>query len=270
MSSTLRPLLPSSEKPTTYIDTPIIRDAVNILDTHHHEADVERTMTLIFGKIYPQDEGWSIVSQYLVPEIKRPDRLIEKYTEPVLGTVGGKANFSPHIFVELKSAKGDSLEKAVNQTTSSMPQTVDKAGKKYTMYLIIVKGKRIAFFEYHNDRDNLYYDGVLNTKGAIPFNHASFYASDPQDTLGRPKYKGTGQIQVDLELDLQPKVFLDGVFLDLITDDVMVEKVLRWMKSHEPLDVDRSEASTATGVLSANNSVIDSAPFPPPDMDIDE
>lgn len=81
MSSTLRPLLPSSEKPTTYMDTPIIRDAVNILDTHHHEADVERTMTLIFGKIYPQDEGWSIVSQYLVPEIKRPDRLIEKYTE---------------------------------------------------------------------------------------------------------------------------------------------------------------------------------------------
>lgn len=82
----------------------MIRDAVNILDTDHHEADVERAISLIFGHLLPQTEGWSNVPQYLVPELKRPDILVEKYEEDP-GVPGSKENFSSRIFVELKSAK---------------------------------------------------------------------------------------------------------------------------------------------------------------------
>lgn len=67
------------------------------------------------------------------------------------------------------------------------------------MYLVIVKGKKLAFFEYHCDRTNLYEEGVLNTKGAIPFHHVQNYASDSQDLHGRPPYSGSGSLGVDFE-----------------------------------------------------------------------
>lgn len=262
MSAPLRSLRPATEKPDTYMNSPIIRDAVNILDTDHNESDVERAISLIFGRIFPQDKGWSNVPQYLVPEIKRPDRLVEKYTES--GDL--RANFLPHIFVELKSAKGDSLEKAVNQSTSSMPESVDKLGGSFSMFLIIVKGKYIAFFEYHNDRSNLYEDGVLNTKGAIPFNLAQIFASDHKGLDERPYYKGSGTLLEDNEDgDTGPEV-MEGIFLPLDLEDVKVEKVLTWMKEHDPLKV--SKASTVP--VGVPPSVpFDSARFPA-SMDIDE
>jgi hypothetical protein len=210
--------------------------------------------------VLPQTEGWSNVPQYLVPEIKRPDRLVEKYTETT-GSMGSKQNFSPHIFVELKSTKGDYLEKALGQATSSMPETVDNLGYTFSMYLIIVKGKHIAFFEYHNDRTNLYEDGVLNTKGAIPFNRVKNNASDRQRLVGRPHYTGSSSLNADFEDgDKRPEV-MEGIFLPLDAEDVTVEWVLRWMKDNEPLDV--SEASTVP--VGVPPSVpFDSAPFPDP------
>ena len=79
----LRKLESADNKPKTYMNVPTIRDAVEILDAAHHESDVERAISLIFAHIFPHTEGWSNVPQYLVPEIKRPDRLVEKYTEPI-------------------------------------------------------------------------------------------------------------------------------------------------------------------------------------------
>jgi hypothetical protein len=96
--------------------------------------------------------------------------VVEKYQETP-GSVGSKKNFYPHIFVELKSGKGDSLEKAVDLSTSSMGETVNNSADNFAIYMMIVKGKYVAFFQYHNDRTNLYEDGVPNTKGAISFNH---------------------------------------------------------------------------------------------------
>jgi len=227
----------------TYMSIPIIRDAVNILDMYHNESDVERAINLIFGHIFPQEEGWSNVPQYLVPEIKRPDRLVEKYQEST-GYGNLREKFLPHIFVELKSAKGDTLEKAVNQATSSMVQSVDNLGGSFAIYMVIVKGKHIAFFEYHNDRSNLYEDTIQNNKGAIPFNLAQCYAADITHITGRPVYKGSGSLSVDYEEGEAGTQSMKGIWLPLDTEDVTVEKVLRWMKNQEPLKV--SKASTVT------------------------
>lgn len=144
MSAPLRNMKPADQKPQTYMDFPNIRDAISILDTSHHEADVERATSLIFGHIFPQTEGWSNVPQYLVPELKRPDRLIERYTEPT-ASIGSKANFSPHIFIELKSAKGDYLEDALYQSTSSLVESVDKLGGSFATFLVVIKAKYCLF-----------------------------------------------------------------------------------------------------------------------------
>lgn len=136
--------------------------------------------------------------------------------------MGSRDNFFPHIFVELKSAKGDYLAKAVDQATSSMLETVDNLGSGFSMYLVIVKGNNIAFFEYHNDRSNLFEDGVQNTKGAISFNHVKPLTPD-----GRPFYKGNGSLNEDFENgDANPKV-IQGITLRLFTEDVTVEKAFK-------------------------------------------
>jgi DNA polymerase type B, organellar and viral len=144
-------------------------------------------------------------------------------------------------------------------------QSLDKLCDSFSMYLIIVKGKWIAFFEYHNDRSNLYEDGVLSTKGAVSFNHTKYYTLDPKLLSERPHYTGSGGIRVSFEDgDKRPEV-VEGVFLPLETEDVTVEKVLRWIKDHKPHYV--GKASTApVGVPPSVPS--DSAPFSA-SMDID-
>lgn len=79
---------------------------------------------------------------------------------------------------------GDDTEHALDQATSSLVQTMDTLGKDFSCFLIVVKGKSIGFFEYHNDRSVLMEDGVRHHYGAISF-------KDPQEpaTDGRPYYR---------------------------------------------------------------------------------
>ena len=163
--------------------------------------------------------------------------------------------FIPKIYVELKSQKGDSLQKALDQATSSMPQLVDGL-RDFAMFLIIIKGHYIAFFEYHNDRSNLGEEGVPSYCGAVSFNHAHRYIEE--DTAKRPTYKGMGSLDVGFE-DEDPLSKIDGIFLDLMNKghDVVVEEVLGWMKKHESLDI------TTEGSRSERpQGAVDTAAFP--------
>ena len=103
---------------------------------------------------------------------------------------------------------------------------------------------------------------MLNTKGAIPFNQIENHALDLPQLAGRPVYSGTGHIKVDFEDgDTRPEV-MQGIFLPLNTEDVTVEKVLRWMKDHKLVEVSKNFTLTK-GVPSPFPS--DSAPFPEDD-----
>lgn len=75
------------------------------------------------------------------------------------------------LFFELKSGHGSNLEEALQQARSSMVILGD--GLKDTdisIFLVVVKGKFIGFFEYHNYRNVLYEDDISNMLGAVPFN----------------------------------------------------------------------------------------------------
>jgi hypothetical protein len=187
----------------------------------------------LLNKYFPDEEGWSKVFQYLVPELKRPYRVVENFhgerTYP----------FTPVIYVELKSKKGDSIEKGLDQATSNMTELVDNLGEDFAIFLIIIKEHYIAFFEYHYDRSNLVEDGVSSFKGAVPFNHAHSY--DPSYSEGgmteRPQYNGVDYLEVYLEEGDRPFMKMGGIFLDLVTEGVTVQRVLNWMQKNKSLDI---------------------------------
>lgn len=161
--------------------------------------------------------------------------------------------------MELKSHGGDALKDALDQVTSSMPEVVDNIQDDFASFVIIIKGRLIAFFEYHNDATNLEEDEVPNFQGAVPFNHVHHYIKD--DMPDRPYYKGSGSIQVPFERALKK---MDGIFLDLLVEDVVVQKVLYWMKDHRPLDL------VAPALRSkARQRYVDSAPFPQMPEDVE-
>lgn len=206
----------------------------------HKEYDVSRAALSIFRHYFTLEENWTIVPEVRVEERKRPDYLIEQFSSDPHNHMLPKDLFKPKIAVELKSAKGDSFMKALDQLTSSMVTLVDDLGNEglkdekagFAIFLILVKGRLIGFFEYHNDRSNLYEDSYLHHKGAVPFNM-------PQQKLppGRPHYKGTGLVTYDDEYAAtnQQLANMAGAFLDLEKDAVRIQEVLLWMKNNNPL-----------------------------------
>ena len=90
----------------------------------------------------------------------------------------------------------------------------------------------MGFFEYHNDRNNLYEESVRHHRGAIPFNY-------PQQACppGRPTYTGTMTVPFDDEYARPGEILADmsGAFLDIEKDSVAIQNVLLWMSVNDPL-----------------------------------
>lgn len=212
----------------TYRDVPLVESAITILDGNHHEADVERAIFSILQIYFPVTEGWSLVPEFSVPELKRPDVLVEKYSGPD-PSKRPLDLFTSKIFLELKSGTGDSFEKALNQVTSSLVTLTDRK-EQTSIFVIVMKGKKIGFFEYHNDRSNLSEEGIPQYLGLVPFNL-------PNSVAGRPKYAGTGNLPYKEDKNEEPRFDIRGGFLDIIIDHVTVGQVLLWMKYNMPLNI---------------------------------
>ena len=221
---------PKTSKPQDYTDNPIIQKSIDILDSIHHEFDVSRVALLIFGHYFPFGKDWAIVPEFREEGGKRPDYIIEKFCPTA--NLMPKQQFVPHIAVELKSGKGKTLEQALNQSVGSMAYLVDDIGTDFSIFIIIARGKTIGFFEYHNDRSNLYEESVRHHKGAIPFNH-------PQQLCppGRPTYTGTNTVTYEDEYAGHGEKLKDmeRAFLDVEKDSVTIQNVLRWMRDNKPL-----------------------------------
>jgi hypothetical protein len=78
---------------------------------------------------------------------------------------------------------------------------------------------------------------VLHFQGAIPFNLVPHFASSPQSLNGRPKYTGSGELSLDVLGEGKVLGFKASILLPLDTEDVTVERVLRWMKDNNPVEV---------------------------------
>ena len=186
----LPPLAPAPVRPEdqTYRQTPIIEAALQkMLNSEEREQyEVERVILTIFRKYFTLEDNWAITPEYRVPEKKRPDFCLEKFSMT-------DQEFQPKVFLELKSMVGDSVQKATGQAIASLPMTMDFLGKDFDSFLIVVRGREIAFYEYHNDVSDLDEDGIANINGAVPFSHPQHDRLPP----GRPKYSDHGSYPYD-------------------------------------------------------------------------
>lgn len=226
-----QPIAPKTQKPLDYIDIPLIKSSIDVLDGLHNEYDVARVILSVFTHYFTSRDGWSIVPEFRVLEKKRPDFIIElRDTQRAQQEL--KKQFVPKIAVELKSGRGDNVNKALDQSVDSLVTLVDNLAGDFSIYIIILRGKSIGFFEYHNDRSNLYEEGVRHHRGAIPFNL-------PQQNCppGRPTYRGTGTVTFQDEYAEANERLPDmaNAFLLIEKDSPAIQNVLNWMKHNPPL-----------------------------------
>ena len=245
-----RPILPKStpEDEKSYMDVDVIKAAFHLMidvEKKTQEFDVGRVLLSILISYFPMEDNWVIVPEVQVPEKKRPDFCIEKFS--------GR-EFLPKIFVEIKSAKGKNFVAALEQLTSSLSQTIGEIEQDFSCFLILAKGRRICFFEYHNDRSNLTEDGYLHYHGAVPFNHpltipegrVPILPSETQKPYRglskglppeRPRYTGVGKFphRDEYKGDEIETMAGRGYILDLDADRNTVRDVLKWMSTNSPL-----------------------------------
>lgn len=89
---------------------------------------------------------------------KRPDLVVEKVTSDT--------DSKHHLFMELKAKPpvGDRIEEALAQVVHEIEETLE-----YTIeaYVVVQRGTKIAFFEYHNDVSNLDEEDIPHYKGCV-------------------------------------------------------------------------------------------------------
>lgn len=75
--------------------------------------------------------------------------MVEKFIQS-----NGNEYLLPYFFMELKSEKGDRFEKALHQTVAKFQPRFDQ---ELTLndYVVVQRGTKIAFFDYHNNSDEV-------------------------------------------------------------------------------------------------------------------
>jgi hypothetical protein len=86
---------------------------------------------------------------------KRPDLVVEKFEN-------GQAEH--YLIMELKSSIGNRFEDAVSQVVNEIAETLEEV---IEAYVVVQRGLKIGFFEYHNDVSNLDEEGIPHFKGCI-------------------------------------------------------------------------------------------------------
>lgn len=89
---------------------------------------------------------------------KRPDLVVERLND-------ANTEAEHYLFMELKSSTGsDRFEEAVAQIVNQITETMEDG---IEAYVVVQRGTKIGFFEYHNDISNLDEDGIPHFMGCV-------------------------------------------------------------------------------------------------------
>lgn len=84
-----------------------------------------------------------------------------------------------HLIVELKSSDGDRFEKALDQAIKDKVESLEDI---IEVFIIVMRGTKIGFFEYHNDRSMLEDNGVANFRGCVSLTQ-DYYIGDAMSII---------------------------------------------------------------------------------------
>lgn len=138
-----------------------IRDGSNTLE--------HRTGTAALGlaRNYFLVDRFAITAEQIQESTrKRPDFAIEKF-------LPGK-DFFPHCFIEVKSLVNSNFYKIVDKLFYTLFITIDDYDSltgNYSVFMLGVKGTKIAFYTYNSFSSLLDDYGILNYKVFIPLNY---------------------------------------------------------------------------------------------------
>lgn len=129
-------------------------------NSHPHE---HRTGTVTSGLLnhYFPKEKYIITPEQIQISNKRPDFTVERLEGDKL---------VPHLFVEIKSLINSNFSDILDQLSETISQTVDSMGieNNLAVFVIAIKGTKIAFYEYHSYVTLLDEFFVPNYNGFIP------------------------------------------------------------------------------------------------------
>ena len=112
---------------------------------------------------------------------KKPDFTVERLENEKL---------VPHLFVEIKSLVNSNFNDIMDQLHDTILHTVDNhglSGGSFSVFIIAMKGTKIAFFEFHSFVSLLDEYNIANYKGFIPLGYnipaSEFFSINSKATL---------------------------------------------------------------------------------------
>jgi hypothetical protein len=116
----------------------------------------------ILHNYFPIDKFLITAEQTQIVSMKRPDYTIEKLEN---------GDFTFHLFVVVKSLIISKFSLIMDQLHDTILHAVAYTGGTFSVFVIAMKGSKIAFFQFCSYASLLDEYGITNYKGFIPLNY---------------------------------------------------------------------------------------------------